>query len=156
MKVMTFRMIGHKPGPRSGYVYAIRVYQTGIFKVGIASRCVEARFSSIQAACPHHLVLAATVAAPVAYLRSIEFRAHTILRNYCMRGEWFDLGKQWRPRLVHALESAAKTIGNASVDVESLVLPLRGGRTELPQHFTAQEIYQSYATDIASVLELPG
>jgi hypothetical protein len=43
-----------------------------------------------------------------------------------------------------------------SVDVEEMVLPLRGGRTELPQHFTAVEISQSQATDISSVLCLPG
>jgi hypothetical protein len=156
MKVMTFQMLGHKSWFKSGHVYAVRVYQTGIFKIGIASRSVESRLSGMQTDCPLLLVLAATLVAPVEYLGRVEFRAHTILRNYRMRGEWFDLGKQWRPSLTHALENAAKGPWHPSVDVESLVLPHRGGRTELPQQFTAPEISQSDAIDIASVLELPG
>lgn len=67
-------------------VYLLWVEGTSYFKIGFSSQPLRARLSEIQVGCPIHLHVAAVAFGS----KSDEKTLHGQLKQYRVRGEWFD------------------------------------------------------------------
>lgn len=72
---------------RCGTVYILRAEGVDAVKIGFTSVQLDRRIRDLQTGCPHILTLIAAQAGT----KADEVTIHDALRDYRLRGEWFDL-----------------------------------------------------------------
>lgn len=89
---------------KTRFIYVVGVDDKPV-KIGSA-RNVDARVKELQIGCPAKLNVYLTVDAGFDVARSIEMRAHGILKEHRLHGEWFDVDvEQAKAAIIKASES---------------------------------------------------
>lgn len=81
------------PKPVNSWVYFIRAENTSLVKIGYTSSCPMKRLSNLQVGSPHVLILAHKIA--VVDAEDAERIIHNDLKQYRVRGEWFDVDEEY-------------------------------------------------------------
>ena len=72
------------------YIYIIQCVGSTYYKIGITQGSVDKRLKSLQTGCPYDLLM--VMAFFTSNPEADEHRVHELLKQYRVRGEWFDLG----------------------------------------------------------------
>lgn len=102
------------------YIYVVGCVGVRSVKIGVATDCA-ARLSSLQTGCPFPLALLWSQAAPNAL--AAEKALHRRFSEQCVRGEWFNLGRDPVPLVKAALVAEADTLPAVDEEPEVILSP---------------------------------